>query len=83
LSLLRAQEIVCTGLPRVEHIIAYAASAAIAMAGYGASLGVAQTIGGFWVYAGIWNTSSISRPGGTRRSGISRRRRSGRCAAVL
>jgi hypothetical protein len=30
-----------------------------------------------------WNTSSISRPAGTRRSRISRRRRSERCAAVL
>ena len=54
LSLLPAQDIVRTGLPgRVEHIIAYAGSAAIAMAGYGASRGVAQIIGGFWVYAGI------------------------------
>ena len=54
LSLLPAQEMVRTGLPgRVEHIIAYAGSAAIAMAGYGASRGVAQIIGGFWVYAGI------------------------------
>ena len=54
LSLLPAQELVRTGLPgRVEHIIAYAGSAAIAMAGYGASWGVAQIIGGFWVYAGI------------------------------
>ena len=31
----------------------YAGSAAIAMAGYGASRGVAQIIGGFWVYAGV------------------------------
>ena len=54
LSLLPAQEMVRTGLPgRVEHIIAYAGSSAIAMAGYGASRGVAQIIGGFWVYAGV------------------------------
>ena len=54
LSLLPAQEMVRTGLPgRVEHIIAYAGSAAIAMAGYGASRSVAQIIGGFWVYAGV------------------------------
>ena len=54
LSLLPAQEMVRTGLPgRVEHIIAYAGSAAIAMAGYGASRGSIQVIGGFWVYAAI------------------------------
>jgi VanZ family protein len=54
LSLLPAEEMVRTGLPgRVEHFVAYAGSAAIAMAGYGASRGVLQIIGGFWVYAGI------------------------------
>ena len=54
LSLLPAQDMVRTGLPgRVEHFIAYAGSAAIAMAGYGASRGTIQIIGGFWVYAGI------------------------------
>jgi VanZ family protein len=54
LSLLPAQEIVRTGLPgRVEHFVAYAGSAAIAMAGYGASRGGIQIIGGFWLYAGI------------------------------
>ena len=43
-----------TGLPgRLEHFVAYAGSAAIAMAGYGASRGGTQIIGGFWVYAGI------------------------------
>ena len=41
LSLLPAQDMVRTGLPgRVEHFIAYAGSAPIAMAAYGASLGV-------------------------------------------
>ena len=40
LSLLPAQDMVRTGFPgRVEHIAAYAGSAAIAMAGYGASRG--------------------------------------------
>jgi VanZ family protein len=54
LSLLPAEEMVWTGLPgRVEHFVAYAASAAVAMAGYGASRGGLQIIGGFWVYAGI------------------------------
>jgi VanZ family protein len=43
-----------TSLPgRVEHFIAYAGSAAIAIAGYGATRDAAQIIGGFWVYAGV------------------------------
>jgi VanZ family protein len=54
LSLLPTQQMVRTGLPgRLEHFVAYAGSAAIAMAGYGASRGGMQIIGGFWVYAGI------------------------------
>jgi VanZ family protein len=54
LSLLPAQQMVRTGLSgRVEHFVAYAGSAAIAMAGYGASRGSVQIIGGFWVYAAI------------------------------
>jgi VanZ family protein len=54
LSLLPAQQMVRTGLPgRLEHFVAYAGSAAIAMAGYGVSQGGMQIIGGFWVYAGI------------------------------
>ena len=54
LSLLPAQQMVRTGLPgRVEHFVAYAGSAAVAMAGYGASRGRMQIIAGFWVYAGI------------------------------
>ena len=53
LSLLPAHDMVRTSLPgRVEHFIAYAGSAAIAMAGYGATR-AAQIIGGFWVYAGV------------------------------
>jgi VanZ family protein len=54
LSLLPAQHMVRTGFPgRLEHFVAYAGSAAIAMVGYGASRGGMQIIGGFWAYAGI------------------------------
>jgi VanZ family protein len=54
LSLLPAQQMVRTGLPgRLEHFVAYAGSAAIAVAGYGVSRGSVQIIGGFWVYAGV------------------------------
>jgi VanZ family protein len=54
LSLLPTQAMVRTGLPgRLEHFVAYAGSAAVAMAGYGASRGSIQIIGSFWVYAGI------------------------------
>jgi VanZ family protein len=54
LSLLPSQAMVRTGLPgRLEHFVAYAGSAAVAMAGYGASRGSMQIIGGLWVYAGI------------------------------
>ena len=48
LSLLPAQDMVGTGFPRrVEHFIAYAGPAGIAMAGYGATQGARQIIGGF------------------------------------
>jgi VanZ family protein len=48
LSLLPDQQMMRTGLPgRVEHFVAYAGSAAIAVAGYGA------TRGGIWVYAAV------------------------------
>jgi len=54
LSLLPAEEMVRTGLPgRLEHFAAYAGSAAIAVAGYGATRGSTQIIGGLSVYAGI------------------------------
>jgi len=54
LSLLPDQQMMRTGLPgRVEHFVAYAGSAAIAVAGYGATRGGMQIIGGFWVYAAI------------------------------
>jgi len=53
LSLLPAQEMVRAGLPgQLEHFIAYAGSAAIAVVGYGANRGM-RIIGGFWVYAAI------------------------------
>ena len=54
LSLLPDQQMVRTGLPgRVEHFVAYAGSAAIAVAAYGATRGGMQIIGGFWVYGAI------------------------------
>jgi VanZ family protein len=54
LSLMPLEEIeaVRTGLPgQIDHIIAYAGSTAIAMAGYGLSRGAARIIGCFWLYA--------------------------------
>src|SRR5215469_14871151 len=54
LSLLPLEEIeaVRTSLPgQVEHIIAYAGSTAVAMAGYGLNRGAAWIIGCFWLYA--------------------------------
>ena len=54
LSLLPAQEMVRTGFPgELEHFVAYAGSAAIAMAGYGTSRGVARITTCFWLYAGL------------------------------
>jgi VanZ family protein len=54
LAVLSLLPMVRTGLPgRLEHFVAYAGSAAIAMAGYGATRGGMQIIGGFWVYAAI------------------------------
>jgi hypothetical protein len=42
------------GLPgQLEHFIAYAGSAAVGIAGYGASRGNVRVVGGFWVYAAI------------------------------
>ena len=54
LSLLPLEEVeaVRTGLPgQVEHIIAYAGSSAVTMAGYGLSGSTARIIGCFWLYA--------------------------------
>jgi VanZ family protein len=56
LSLMPLEEIEAlrTDLPgQVEHIIAYAGSTAIAMAGYGLNRGATRIIGCFWLYAGI------------------------------
>ena len=54
LSLLPAQEMVRTGLPgRLEHFVAYAGSAAVAMVGYGPSQAAVRIIGCFWLYAGV------------------------------
>jgi VanZ family protein len=53
LSLLPGDEIVRTGLPtRFEHVVAYAGSATVAAAGYGARFGSVRIIGLFWLYAG-------------------------------
>jgi VanZ family protein len=47
-------EVVRTNLPgQIEHIIAYAGSTAIAVAGYGLNRGAVRIIGCFWLYAGI------------------------------
>jgi VanZ family protein len=56
LSLTPSEEIeaVRTELPgQVEHIIAYAGSTAIAMAGYGLNRGAVRVIACFWLYAGV------------------------------
>jgi VanZ family protein len=46
-----AQNMVRTGLPgQLEHFVAYAGSASIAVAGYGRRVAV-RIIGLFWVYA--------------------------------
>ena len=53
LSLLPAQDMVRTGVPgELEHFVAYAGSASIAIGGYGRR-GAAGIIGLFWIYAGI------------------------------
>jgi VanZ family protein len=54
LSLLPAEDMVRTGYPGLlEHFVAYAGSAAIAMAGYGFNRSRLLIIGSFWLYAGI------------------------------
>jgi VanZ family protein len=54
LSLLPAQYMVRTGLPgALEHFVAYAGSAAIAVVGYGRRRSAACVIAGFPVYAGV------------------------------
>ena len=66
LSLLPLEEIeaVRTDLPgQIEHIIAYAGSAAVATAGYGLSRGAALIIGCFWLYASILECLQNFSPG--------------------
>jgi VanZ family protein len=64
LSLLPAQEMVRTGFPgELEHFVAYAGSAGIAMAGYGMSRSVARIIGCFWLYAGLLECLQHFSPG--------------------
>jgi VanZ family protein len=54
LSLLPAQDMVRTGIPGdLEHFVAYAGSASIAIAGYGRRQGTVRVIGLFWIYAGV------------------------------
>jgi VanZ family protein len=54
LSLLPAQDMVRTGIPgQLEHFVAYAGSASIAIAGYGRRPGTVRVIGLFWIYAGV------------------------------
>ena len=54
LSLLPAEEMARTGFPgELEHFVAYAGSAAIAMAGYGRNGSRLLIVGGFWLYAGL------------------------------
>src|SRR5215469_15544121 len=78
LSLLPAHDMVRTSLPgRVEHFIAYAGSAAIAMAGSGATRGAAQIIGGFGCTLEFRSASSTSLLVGIQRLGILRHRRLG------
>jgi VanZ family protein len=53
LALLPAQNMVRTGMPgELEHFVAYAGSAAIAIVGYRRTSAVG-IIGPFWIYAGI------------------------------
>ena len=54
LSLLPALEMARTRLsPQIEHFLAYAGAAAIAMAGYGPSRGSMRIIAGLWMCAAI------------------------------
>jgi VanZ family protein len=53
LSLLPAQDMVRTGIPgQLEHFVAYAGSARIAIPGYGRR-GAVRIIGLFWIYADV------------------------------
>jgi VanZ family protein len=64
LSLLQIMEMVRTVLPApLEHFIAYAGVAAIAMAGYGSGRVNPRIIGGLCVYAGILEYTRDFSPG--------------------
>jgi hypothetical protein len=53
-----------TGLPGpLEHLVAYAGSAAIGMAGYGQSRGGVRVIGSLWAYAAILEYMQHFSPG--------------------
>jgi VanZ family protein len=53
LSLLPAQDMVRTGIPgEIEHFVAYAGSASVAIVGY-RRRGAVRIIGLFWIYAGV------------------------------
>ena len=75
-------EAVRTDLPgQIEHIIAYAGSTAIAMAGYGLNRGAARIVGCFWLYAATLEYLQNFSPGRTRHLWISQHRRSEHYAA--
>jgi VanZ family protein len=64
LSLLPAEDMIRTGMPGLlEHLLAYAGTAAVAMAGYGRSQGGTRIIGLLWVYAGILELLQHFSPG--------------------
>src|SRR3984893_7336026 len=80
LSLLPAQEMVRTGFPgQLEHFVAYAGSAAIAMSGYGLNRKAPWVIGYFWLCAGILEYLQNFSPGRHRAVRISQRRHWERC----
>jgi len=57
-------EIVRTHLSaQLEHFLAYAGAAAIAMAGYGSSRGNIRIIGGLWIFAGVLEYLRLFSPG--------------------
>jgi VanZ family protein len=53
-SLSPGQDMMRTGIPgQLEHLVAYAGSASVAIAGYGRRRGTARIVGLFWIYAGV------------------------------
>jgi VanZ family protein len=63
LSLLPAQDLVRTGIPgQVEHFVAYAESASIAIAGY-RQRGAARIIGSVWDFAAVLDYLQHFSPG--------------------